>query len=81
MLREQTGETSGDRFISSHRMVEKGSLGVLSNPLVLKCCEKYEPREVQLPSHTSPRMCADRVIIIAVLPSGEYPSPCRIWED
>lgn len=35
----------------------------------------------QLPSHTSPRICADTVINVAVLPSGEYPSPCRIWED
>lgn len=35
----------------------------------------------QLPSHSSPRICADTVIIVAVFPSGEYPSPCRIWED
>lgn len=35
----------------------------------------------QLPSHSSPRICADTVIIVVVLPSGEYPSPCRIWED
>lgn len=32
----------------------------------------------QLPSH---RICADTVINVAVLPSGEYPSPCRIWDD
>lgn len=35
----------------------------------------------QLPSHDSPTMCADTLIIIAVLPSGQYPSPCGIEED